>query len=269
LLSTALDAGAAVEAVYVAPGGRAAAAAVRAVERAHTFGARVFDLAPGVIERVAGTVTPQPVLAVVGYEPATLADLGAASMVMVCVDIRDPGNAGTMIRTADAAGLDAVVCCDGTVDPTNPKTVRASAGSLFHVPVVSGGEAGELLRGLRGSGFVTIGAVVRGGSDYCAVDWRGPVALVFGNESSGLGPAVEGLLDEQVSIPMDGRAESLNVGSAAAVLCFEARRQRGPAPARSGGRVAVPPDRARPGSTMQAVPKPPTGEGSPSTAVST
>jgi RNA methyltransferase, TrmH family len=226
LLSAALDAGAAVEAVYVATGGRGDPGVNEVVERAYSSGARLFDLAPGVVDRIADTVTPQPVLAVVGYAPARLEDVAGTSMVAVCVDVRDPGNAGAIIRTADAAGVGAVICCEGTVDPTNPKTVRASAGSLFHVPVVTGPGAPEVLRTLGGSGFVTVGAVVRGGSDYATFDWRQPVALVLGNESSGLDASIADLVDERISIPMAGRAESLNVGSSAAVLCFEALRQR-------------------------------------------
>ncbi len=241
----------------MAPGGRAGVAEGRAVERAYGSGARVFDLSPGVIERIADTVTPQPILAVVAYEPGGLEEIGGGSMVMVCVDIRDPGNAGTMIRTADAAGIDAVICCDGTVDPTNPKTLRASSGSLFHLPVVWGGRAEDVVRTLKGREFVTVGAVVRGGSDYVAVDWCRNVGLVFGNESSGLTPEIANLLDETVSIPMSGRAESLNVGSAAAVLCFEARRQR-----RSGGGPGGRIDPAGPASTMLTMKERGTGESS-------
>jgi TrmH family RNA methyltransferase len=215
-----------VEAVYIAPGGRARTGENEAIERAYGCGARVFDLAPGVVERIADTVTPQAIMAVVRYATARLDEVEARSAVMVCVDVRDPGNVGTMIRTADASGVEAVICCDGTVDPTNPKTVRATSGSLFHLPVVSGVALDDAMVSLKGTGFTTVGAVVRGGRDYVTVDWCRPVALVFGNESSGLGPAIADLLDEQVSIPMGGRAESLNVGSSAAVLCFEALRQR-------------------------------------------
>ncbi len=226
LLSVALDAGAPIESLYVAPEGRSNPTVIEVMERAFTRGARVFDLAPGVMERIADTVSPQPLLAVVGFAPAGLEDVKDASMVLVCVDVRDPGNVGTMIRTADAAGVDAVVCCDGTVDPTNPKSVRASAGSLFHVPVVIGGEAGTVVRALQGWGFTTVGTVVRGGVDYTAFDWSRRVAMVFGNEASGLGGAVADGLEVGVSVPMAGRAESLNVSVSAAVLCFEALRQR-------------------------------------------
>jgi len=230
LLSVALGAGAPVESVYLAPEGRSNAAVADVVDRVFAGGARVFDLAPGVMERIADTVTPQPLLAIVGFVPAVLEDVRDCSTLLVCVDVRDPGNAGTMIRTADAAGVDAVVCCDGTVDPTNPKSIRASAGSLFHLPVVAGGEAGAVLRVLREWGFTTVGTVVRGGVDYAAFDWNRRVAMVFGNEASGLGDSVAGGLDAAVSVPMAGRAESLNVSVSAAVLCFEALRRR-----RAGG----------------------------------
>jgi TrmH family RNA methyltransferase len=226
LLSVALAAGNPIEAVYVAPEGRTNPSVAAVVDRVFATGVRVFDLAPGVIERVADTVTPQPVLAVVGFATAALEDIKGTSMIVVCVDVRDPGNVGTMIRTADATGVGAVVCCEGSVDPTNPKTVRSSAGSLFHVPIVAGGAPDAVLDALRGWGFTTVGTRVRGGLDYAAFDWKQKVAAVFGNEASGLGPSVADSLDAAVSIPMVGQAESLNVGVSAAVLCFEALRQR-------------------------------------------
>ena len=231
----ALDAGAVVESVYVAPEGRANPGVASVVDRSFASGIRVFDLSPGVVERVADTVHPQPVLAVVGFAPAPAEVARDLSMVMVLVDVRDPGNAGTMIRTADAAGVGAVIHCDGSVDPTNPKTVRASAGSIFHVPVVSGGPAGDVVELLKGWEFMTVGTAVRGGVDYADFDWRRRVALVFGNEASGLGDALMDGLDQRVSIPMVGHAESLNVGVSASVLCFEALRQR-----RTGDRTGEP-----------------------------
>jgi TrmH family RNA methyltransferase len=226
LLSMALEAGAPIESVYVAPEGRANASVAEVVERAYVTGARIFDLAPGVIDRISDTVAPQPVVAVVGFVPTGLLELRDASMVVVCVDVRDPGNAGTMIRTADAAGVDAVVCCNGTVDPTNPKTVRASAGSIFHTPVVVGGDPLTVIGTLRGWGMTTVGTEVRGGVDYSTFDWCRRVAVIFGNEASGLSASVTELLDAGVSIPMVGRAESLNVSVSTAVVCFEALRQR-------------------------------------------
>lgn len=232
---TALDSGATVESVYVAPGGRASPSVAEAADRVFEKGGRVFDLAPGVIERISDTVSPQPVLGVVEFVPAQLLELEGASTVVVSVDVRDPGNAGTMIRTADAAGVDAVVCCEGTVDPTNPKTVRASAGSIFHTPVVVGGDPDRVIETLRGWGMTVVGTVVRGGTDYTEFDWTRRVAVVFGNEASGLDPAVAELVDERVSIPMAGRAESLNVSVSTAVICFEILRQRRAGKRTTGG----------------------------------
>jgi TrmH family RNA methyltransferase len=248
LLSVAFEANLPVESVYVAPEGRTNPAVAAVVGRVFASGVRVFDLAPGVIERIADTVTPQPVLAVVGFAPTPLDDLREVSMVMVCVDVRDPGNAGTMIRTADAAGVGAVVCCEGTVDPTNPKTVRSSAGSIFHVPVVVGGEPIQVVEALRNWGFTTVGTVARGGTDYASFDWTQKVAVVFGNEASGLADAVVEHLDAQVSVPMVGRTESLNVSVSAAVLSFEALRQR-----RSEGRSTGTAVGSTPGPTISAM----------------
>jgi TrmH family RNA methyltransferase len=221
VLSEALDAGAGVESVYLAAGAHDPVA-----DRAFEHGARVFELAPGVIERVADTVTPQPVMAVVRFVDRPLADLRGGGLLVVLVDVRDPGNAGTVLRSAEAAGAHGVVCCEGSVDVYNPKTVRASAGSLFHVPVVAGGDPVEVLREMAGWGVQRLATAAGGGLDYSDVDLTGRVAFVLGNEATGLPTEIDGLVDERVTIPMAGRTESLNVGMAAAVLCFEAARQR-------------------------------------------
>ena len=196
------------------------------VQRAHDAGIRVHLLAPGVMERTADTVTPQPVAAVVGYLDVKLDALRDATMVVVCVDVRDPGNAGTVLRSAEAAGADGVIFCEGSVDVYNPKTVRASAGSLFHVPFVTGGDPVKVLDESAGWGLSRVGTIARGGADYASADLTGPVAFVLGNEAHGLPDDVAPHLDSMVTIPMAGRTESLNVGMAAAVLCFEAARQR-------------------------------------------
>lgn len=149
-----------------------------------------------------------------------------ATFLVVCVDVRDPGNAGTILRSAEAAGADGLLFCDGSVDVYNPKAVRASAGSLFHVPVAVGGDAVEVLERIGGWGLARLGTAARVGTDYTEADLARPVAVVLGNEANGLPVQVAPLLDETVSIPMQGRSESLNVGMAAAVLCFEVARQR-------------------------------------------
>jgi TrmH family RNA methyltransferase len=205
-------------------------------------------LAPGVLERVADTVTPQPVLAVLpmladpdpGPDPGAEHDEGSdaatgarppwppdpGALVVVLVDVRDPGNAGTVLRAADAAGATGVVFAAESVDPYNPKTVRASAGSLFHVPFVVRSDPATVAAGFAAAGFRTLATVVHDGEDYAGLDWSAPTAVFFGNESSGLDPTLTAQLQAAVAIPMAGRAESLNVGVASAVVAFEAFRQR-------------------------------------------
>jgi RNA methyltransferase, TrmH family len=222
LLGDALDAAVHVREVYVAPGGTG----LPVVARATAFGVPVMELAPGVLERVAGTVTPQPVLAMATAVDVTLDELAGASFVVVCIDVRDPGNLGTVLRSAEASGVGGIICCDGSVDVYNPKTVRASAGSLFHTRIVAGGEPVEVLSTLGEWGLRRLGTRADGGVPYFRADLASLTALVLGNEAHGVPPAVAGVLDGWVSIPMAGRAESLNVGMAAAVLCFEAARQR-------------------------------------------
>jgi TrmH family RNA methyltransferase len=229
LLEEALKADAAIEAVYLDAGWESAARLPGLVAQCYEVGARVFELEPGVMGRVAGTVTPQAVIGVVSTPVFTLADLGATKpqLVVVCVDVRDPGNAGTIVRSAWAAGADAVVCCEGTVDVWNPKAVRASAGAVLHVPVVAAGPPPDVLDQLGGWGVKRLATASEGGLDYAATDLTRPTALVLGNEAAGLVLTDLGdHLDGVITIPMPGGAESLNVGMVAAVLCFEAARQR-------------------------------------------
>ena len=221
VISEALDAGVALEAVFVDAG---ADGERPLLERALAAGVRVHALQPGLIARVADTTTPQPVMAIAPWVDVPLEDVAGADFVVVCVDVRDPGNAGTVLRSAEAAGAAAVVFCDGSVDVFNPKTVRASAGSVFHVAVVNGGPVEDVLATLCGWGVRRLGTVAAGGVAHDELDLTGPVAIVLGNEAHGLPGGL--VLDGTVTIPMAGRGESLNVGMAAAVLCFEVARQR-------------------------------------------
>ena len=232
LLRTALRAGTAIESVYLAPEGAADPLTRETCDQALAAGARLFALAPGVLERVADTVTPQPVLTVLPMMEEVA--LAAGDLIVVLVDVRDPGNAGTVLRTADASGVSSVIFSGESVDPYNPKTVRASAGSLFHVPFSVQPDAVELARTLAGRGYRTLATVVRQGDDYAALDWSVPTALFLGNEAAGLGSDVLEAIGGAVAIPMAGRAESLNVGVACAVLCFEALRQRRSSTIRAG-----------------------------------
>lgn len=218
---TALEAGAPVTDVFVEPGADA-----RVVATAEGAGIAVHQLAPGTLERVGDAVTPQPVAAMVRAVDQPLDALSGASFVVLCAGVSDPGNLGTVIRSAEAAGAQAVICAEGSVDMYNPKTVRASAGSMFFVPLVAGGDPVGIVRQLEGWGVTSVAAVAHGGSDPASVDLTRRVALVLGNETAGLDTEVVEAVHERVTIPMAGRGESLNVGMAAAILTFEVARQR-------------------------------------------
>lgn len=225
LVADALRAGLAVDEVLVAPG-----VAPHVVAEATGRGVAVRTVAPEVLERAVDARTPPGIAAVAHRVEVPVADAVRAAaggpLALVLADVRDPGNAGTLLRTAEASGAAAVLFCGDSVDPCNPKCVRASAGALFHLPVSSGGAAATVLEELRGAGVRTAATVVRGGTPYDEVDLTGPLALVLGNEAHGLDPGLEPLVDQRLSIPMAGRAESLNVAMAGAVLAFEALRQR-------------------------------------------
>jgi TrmH family RNA methyltransferase len=219
LLREALDSGVVPESVFYAP--EADAALVAAAAKA---GAHVYALAPGVIESVADAVTPQPLCSVLPAVETPIEALADDGLVVVAVDVRDPGNAGTLIRSAAAAGARGVVLCDGCVELYNPKTVRATAGALFRLPVVTSVSVHGALTSLGAAGRRRLAAVARGGDDYTRVDLTRPVALVVGNEAHGLPEELAGI-DATITIPMPGSTESLNVGVATAVLCFVAARQ--------------------------------------------
>lgn len=225
LVREALDAGLSVTEVFVT-----ADVDPTLVERAIASGAAVRTLAAEVLARAVDTVTPQGVAAIasrveVGIDEAVRAAT-EGPIALVLVDVADPGNAGTLLRAAEAAGAAAVLFCGGSVDPCSPKCVRASAGALFHLPVAIGGEAQPVLERLRDAGVRTAATVVRGGVPYDEVDLTGPLVLILGSEAHGLPAPLIATVDLPVTIPMDGRSESLNVAMAGSVLCFESLRQR-------------------------------------------
>jgi TrmH family RNA methyltransferase len=230
LVAEALAAEVPLEGIYAEPGAPAAlldAAAAAAVP--------VLPVAEGVLARTLSTMTPQPVVAVAAQPSLTLdaalRSAEASGLVLVLVDVADPGNAGTLLRSAEAAGAGAVLFCEGTVDPYAPKCVRASAGSVFHVGVVSGGDPVGVLAAVEAGGWCRVAAAPRDGEPYDEFPVEAPVALVLGGEARGLPPAVDALVDRRVTIPMAGRAESLNVAMAGTLLAFEvARRRRAVAP---------------------------------------
>lgn len=221
LVAEAVAAGVALEAVYADP--RADATLLAAVRDA---GVPVYQVGAGVLDAAVSTTTPQAVAAIAPWLDVAVETLAAAAIVVVLVGVGDPGNAGTLLRSAEAAGSGAVVFCAGAVDPYNPKCVRASAGAIFHVPVVLGGDPLDVLRHLADAGRRVLGTAARGGVAYEQVDLTAPTAVVLGSEPRGLPADVTAVLDATLSIPMQGRAESLNVGVTGSIICFEAQRQR-------------------------------------------
>jgi TrmH family RNA methyltransferase len=179
------------------------------------------------------TVTPQGLVAVCGFVDVALDEILAAGprLVAVLADARDPGNAGTVVRTADAAGADAVVLAGASVDPYNGKCVRASAGSVFRLPMTVDVKVAATLHALRAAGLRVLAADGNGTDDLdkASDDGRldGPTAWVFGNEAWGLPATTLSLADDVLRVPIHGRAESLNLATAAAVCLYaSARAQR-------------------------------------------
>ena len=195
-----------------------------------TAGIPVHVVSGEVMDELAQTVTPQGLLAVCGFVDVPLAEVARVepALVALLANVRDPGNAGTVLRTADAAGAHAVVFADASVDPYNGKCVRASAGSLFHLPVVAGTRLEEAVVTLREAGLRIVAADGRAGRplDDPEVQARlaGPTAWMFGNEAWGLPPELVALADEPVAVPIYGRAESLNLAAAAAVCLYASAR---------------------------------------------
>lgn len=201
------------------------------LQRAERAGVRTSCVTDKAMSALADTVTPQGVAVVARLVTAELEPtLETARLVVVLVGATDPGNAGTVIRTADAAGADAVVVTGDAVDPHNPKCVRATMGSLFHVPVVAVRDADRVTTTARAAGLRIVAADGDGeaelGPETDAL-LAGPTAWLFGSEAHGLPDDVAERADARVRVPIHGRAESLNLASAAAVCLYaSARNQR-------------------------------------------
>jgi TrmH family RNA methyltransferase len=196
------------------------------VERLERTGVPVHEVAAGTLARVGDTVTPQGIAAIAGLPAPDAAAADAADVVLVLVDVADPGNAGTLVRTAEASGAGAVLMTGTSVDPYSPKCVRASAGSVFRVPTLVVEDAAAGLSRLRRTHHRTIGTAAGTGTAVHDADLSPPLALVLGNEAHGLGDDVRAHIDEWLHIPMAGRVESLNVATTGAVVLFEVARQR-------------------------------------------
>ena len=202
-------------------------------DAAEAAGLEVVYTTEAVLDAMADTVTPQGIVAVARQSPTSVREVFAASprLVAICEEVRDPGNLGTIIRAADAAGADAVVLTGRTVDPYNPKVVRATTGSLFHVPVAVGVDLATAVEKAHAAGVRVIAADVGGGDFLASRDVLAePTAWLFGNEARGLEEDALAMADLSLRLPIYGAAESLNLATAASVCLYEtafAQRARG------------------------------------------
>lgn len=179
-----------------------------------------------VLETMADTVTPQGFVGVCHQFPISVKDVFAAEprLIAVLEEVRDPGNAGTIVRAADSAGADAVIFTGRTVDLYNPKVVRSTTGSLFHLPVAIGAELADVVARARAAGMQVLAADVKGEDLLVARRENGlaaPTAWVFGNEAHGLDDADLQQVDRVITVPIYGNAESMNLATAAAVCLYE------------------------------------------------
>lgn len=198
------------------------------IERAGAAGARLFELSQAALAKVAYRERPDGLLAVAPQWKRILADIGAGPggpFLLVVEAIEKPGNLGTILRGADAAGCDAVIVCDPVTDLFNPNVVRASTGVLFSVPCVVE-ESGRVRAWLRERGIRAVATTPAAKAAYTDADLRGPLALVMGSEQFGLSEFWLKEADLTVRVPMAGQADSLNVAMAAIITLFEAVRQR-------------------------------------------
>lgn len=185
----------------------------------------LYEVTGEVYKKVSDTDTPQGILLVLEERCTELAALRERSELLAVVldGVQDPGNAGTIVRTADAAGADAVICLEDTIDVLSAKAVRASMGSVFHVPIVRNVSREALAEFLQQERMKLFAADLdEEAAPYHAADYSGRLAIAFGNEGNGVSDAVRRMAGQKLFIPMFGRAESLNVSTAAALILYEA-----------------------------------------------
>lgn len=189
----------------------------------------IHEASEATLDRLQDARSPQPVVLIVRRQPVSLKRAvdgrGGPALVVVACGVQEPGNLGALLRTADAAGATGFVATTGSASLTHPRAVRASMGGIFRLPAVEA-TLDELLREVRGRRFKVAGALARGAVTYDTVLWDEPTALLFGGEGAGLPEGAVARLDLRIAVPMAAGVESLSVNAAAAVVLFEAARQR-------------------------------------------
>lgn len=222
----ALDAGVRVQTAFIAPGLLRTEDALSVDARLHGWPAAI-EVSPAVLAKVAYGDRSDGIVAIVEAPVRTLDDLGLPDdpLILVIEGVEKPGNLGAVLRTADAAGAHAVIAADPRTDLFNPNAIRASIGTIFSLPIAAAATT-EVLAWLATREIRTIAAVVGADRQYTEVDLAGPLAIALGSEADGLSDAWRGTSITPIAIPMHGIADSLNVSIAAAVVLFEAVRQR-------------------------------------------
>lgn len=226
LLTEAVNAGVAIETLAVC--GLTSVAEQTVIDRALRAGAKLVEVSETVMDALSPVHSPTGVVAMARKLIADASTLlmPAPALVLAGLGIQDPGNAGAVIRAAAAAGATGVMVDEATADPWGWKALRASMGSVFHLPVIRSRAPMDMLAGWKASGITVVAAVPRGGVSMYEVDLTRPVAILMGGEGPGLADEVLAAADARVSIPMAAAIESLNVAVAAALILYEAKRQR-------------------------------------------
>jgi len=220
LVEAAIEAGAAIRLAFFQGDGHRAL-----VKKLVKTGARVSEVSRRVLSKLTETETPQGILAVVSLKAFALSDIETGTGPVAVLDgVQDPGNVGTIIRTADAAGASGVIVLQGTADPFSQKALRASSGSVFNLKIVSA-QRKTVADELKALGLRLVATTLDAETSVFDADLSGPLALVFGNETKGVSPELRRASDISVKIPVRGGAESLNVASSAAVALYEVMRR--------------------------------------------
>lgn len=192
------------------------------------YSENIYNMSDSLFEKISDTVNPQGILAVCRIKEYELsqAEYGGNPFYVILENVMDPGNMGTVIRTADAAGVDGIFLSKGCVDIYNPKVIRATMGSVFHLPIYRNVNAIEVVKNLNDKGITTLAAHLKGSTNPYDVDLKKGCAILIGNEANGLSDELSNEAEKLVKIPMPGKAESMNAGIAAGILIYEAVRQR-------------------------------------------
>ena len=201
------------------------------LKKAKAAGAYAEIVSDKVFRDTSDTMTPQGVMAVVASELWDWKTLvskktGQAKLFLILESLQDPGNLGTVIRTGEGAGIDGIILNRTTVDPYMPKVIRSTMGSAYRVPVAAADDLTEVVSEMRRQGIGVYAAHLQGSEDYCRKDYTKDTCFMIGNEASGLTDRLTEMASGYIRIPMAGQVESLNAGIAAALLMYEAKRQR-------------------------------------------